>query len=90
MQETIRARVESDLKEKFELAAKDRGQSSSHLLREFMADFVRKHEETKKRDAETMLALESIEAGRFIEGDEVFDWLDSWGTDNVKEAPKCE
>ncbi|WP_320007385.1 ribbon-helix-helix protein, CopG family [Maridesulfovibrio sp.] len=90
MQETIRARVEADLKERFELAAKDQGQSSSYLLREFMSDFVRKHEENKKRDAETLLAIESIEAGRFVEGDDVFDWLNSWGTDNVKDAPTCE
>ena len=89
MQETIRARVDAALKEKFESAAKDRGQNASHVLREFMADFVEKHEERKKRHAETLLAIESIEAGRFVEGDEVLAWLDAWGSDDEPEAPAC-
>ena len=90
MQETIRARVDADLKEKFEMAAKDRGQSSSHLLREFMTNFVSSHEEQEKRRAETLSAIESIEAGRFIEGEEVFAWMDTWGTEDVTDVPKCK
>ena len=90
MQETVRARVDAALKEQFEVAAKARGQSASWLLREFMADFVRRHEEEKARRAETLLAIESVEAGRFIEGDEVFAWLDTWGTDHETDAPTCE
>ncbi|WP_320170320.1 hypothetical protein [Maridesulfovibrio sp.] len=90
MQDTIRARVDSELKKKFELAASDHGQSSSHILREFMAEFVRNHEEQKKREVETLLAIESIEAGRFIEGDEVFAWMDSWGTGNETDVPECK
>jgi predicted transcriptional regulator len=79
MQETIRARVDAELKRKLESAAKSRGQSASHLLREYMADFVQTREEQQKRHAETLLALESIEAGRFVEGEGVFAWMDSWG-----------
>ncbi len=90
MQKTIRARVDATLKEKFEVAAKDRGQSSSHLLRGFMADFVSRHEEQEKRRAETLSAIESIEAGRFVEGEDVFAWMDSWGSDDVTEVPKCK
>ncbi|MGE4469325.1 MAG: CopG family ribbon-helix-helix protein [Desulfovibrio sp.] len=90
MQETIRARVDAALKEKFETAAKSRGQSSSHVLREFMMDFVKRHEEQEKRDAETLLAVESIEAGRFVEGEEVFAWMDSWGTEHELDVPKCK
>lgn len=38
MQETIRARVDSQLKEQFKFAAKSHGQNASQSLREFMAD----------------------------------------------------
>nr|WP_321512944.1 hypothetical protein [uncultured Pseudodesulfovibrio sp.] len=90
MQETIRARVDVALKDKFEAIAQKRGQSSSHLLREFMVDFVTKHEAQEQRREETLLAIESIEAGRFVEGDDVFAWMDSWGTEAETDAPECK
>ena len=40
MQETICARVDSQLKEQFEFAAKSHGQKASQLLRDIMADYV--------------------------------------------------
>jgi predicted transcriptional regulator len=89
MQETIRARVDTALKDKFEAIAKSQGKNSSHLLREFMVDFINKHEERETRLAETLLAIESIEAGRYVEGDEVFAWLDSWGSEAETDAPEC-
>jgi predicted transcriptional regulator len=89
MQETIRARVDTALKNKFEAIAKSQGKNSSHLLREFMVDFINRHEEREKRRAETLLAIESIEAGRYIDGDQVFAWLDSWGTETESDAPEC-
>lgn len=90
MQETIRARVDTALKNKFEDIAKREGKNSSHLLREFMAEFVARHEEQVKRHEETLLAVESIEAGRYIEGDEVFAWMDSWGTEAETDVPECK
>jgi predicted transcriptional regulator len=89
MQETIRARVDTALKDKFEAIAKSQGKNSSHLLREFMVDFINKHEEREKRRAETLLAIESIEAGRYVEGNEVFAWLESWGSEAETDAPEC-
>ena len=86
MQETIRARVDAALKERFEAAARSRGQSASHLLREFMAECVERHQEQEQRRAETLAALESVEAGRFVEGDAVFAWMDTWGTDKKSDA----
>ncbi len=89
MQETIRARVDTALKNKFEAIAKREGKNSSHLLREFMADFVARHEEQAKRHEETLLAIESIKAGRYVESDAVFAWMDSWGTEAETDAPEC-
>ncbi|MGE4505100.1 MAG: hypothetical protein AB7D51_07105 [Desulfovibrionaceae bacterium] len=90
MQETIRARVESELKERFEHAARSRGATASSVLRGFMAEYVDEHEEELRRREETLLAMETIEAGRFVEGAEVFAWLDTWGTDGEAAAPECE
>lgn len=90
MQETIRARVETHLKEQFENAAKSRGLNASQLLRDFMADYVHKHAEQQRRHEETLQAIESIEAGRFIAGEAVFTWLETWGSDTPSDAPQCK
>ncbi len=87
MQDTIRARVDAALKERFELAAKAQGQSSSHVLRDFMAEFVRRHDEARRRREETLLAIESVEAGRFVEAEEVFAWMETWGAGGGTDAP---
>lgn len=34
------------------------------------------------RDIETQRAIKSIESGNYVEGDEVFEWLDSWASDD--------
>lgn len=41
-----------------------------------------------KRLVETQEALEDIKAGRLIDGVEVMNWLDTWGTDAEEAAPK--
>jgi predicted transcriptional regulator len=38
-----------------------------------------------RRDIEAGMA--DIEAGRLIDGDEVMEWLESWGTENELEPP---
>ncbi len=94
MQETIRARVDSKLKKQFEFTAKKHGQNVNQLLRSFMTDYVDKDKKQQTRHEETLQALESIAAGRCIAGDEVFAWLDTWGTDPassvLRDAPKCK
>jgi hypothetical protein len=58
-------------------------------MQEVMADGGNKHAKRKDRYGETLLAIESVEAGRFIDGDEVFAWLDSWGTEAETNMPEC-
>ncbi len=88
MQETIRARVDARLKKQFEAVAKSRGTSVSLLLREYMEECVSTHAVEEQHKQETLLAIESIESGRFIEGDAVFAWLDTWGADTPGKKPE--
>ena len=36
---------------------------------------------------ETEQALADLEAGRIVSGKAVMEWLETWGTDNEKDAP---
>ena len=33
---------------------------------------------------------EDIKAGRVIDGDKIFTWMESWGTDNELPPPECK
>ena len=37
---------------------------------------------------QTLEALEDIEAGRIIDGEEVMNWLSSWGAGDEQEQPE--
>lgn len=58
-------------------------------MQKVMTDVGNEHEERKTRHEETLLAVESIKAGRFVDGDEIFAWLDSWGTEAESNTPEC-
>lgn len=59
-------------------------------LPEDQQERIRKRTAELLRDLETQKAIKSIENGRFLESEKVFEWLDSWGTDNVQEGPSCD
>lgn len=41
------------------------------------------------RREETVQAIKSIEAGRFIASENVFAWLKTWGANTPADAPQC-
>ena len=83
----IRARIPEDLKKSFEAAATAHGWNLSHAIRQLMNQYVAREKELSQRREETLEALEDIEAGRVVNGDDVMNWLASWGTDDELEPP---
>ena len=53
-----------------------------------MREYLEREEIRARRLAETRQALSEVKEGQLIEGDEVLDWLDSWGTEDEKAPPK--
>ena len=51
-------------------------------------DYVAKPQLEQARWNQTLEAMESAAQGKVIDADEVHDWLESWGTDYEREAPK--
>ncbi len=84
----VRARVPEELKQNFEAAAAAHGWNLSHAIRQLMNQYVAQEKELAARRLETLEALEDIEAGRVVAGDEVMNWLNSWGTDFERDAPR--
>ncbi len=86
--EVIRTRVPPELKLAFESLAANHGLTASHVLRQIMKEYVDQETELARRQEETLEALEDIEVGRVVGGDEVMAWLASWGKDDELEPPE--
>ena len=83
----IRARVPEKLKKDFETAASAHGWNLSHAIRLLMNQYVAGEKELHRRRLETVEALEDIESGRIVDGEQVLDWIAGWGTADETEAP---
>lgn len=74
----------AELKAAAERARRSKGWIINDAVKEYLAREARKENMLE----ETLEALADIRAGRVIDGNEVMDWLESWGTDGEKAAPK--
>ena len=76
---TIRARVEPELKSEAEAILKEVGLSSSEAMRLFLHQIVRQRGlpfEVKIPNAETVAAIESIQAGKGLKVDSIEELFD--------------
>ncbi|MEA3468100.1 MAG: type II toxin-antitoxin system RelB/DinJ family antitoxin [Thermodesulfobacteriota bacterium] len=83
----IRARIPENLKQDFEAAAEARHLSLSNAMRMLMSQYVEQEKELSRRREETLEAIEDIESGRIVDGDEVMAWLASWGSEAELDPP---
>lgn len=70
-----------------ELAARMQ-RSKSWLINEAVKDYLARADEDARRWQETLEALESVKAGDLVDGDQVENWLASWGTGKELEPPR--
>ena len=81
-------RIPDDLMERLQKTAEQRRRSKSWLINDAVREYLEREEIRTRRLAETRQALAEVKEGQLIEGDEVLDWLDSWGTEDEKTPPK--
>ena len=84
----VRARIPQELKKDFEEVAAAHDMSLSHVMRMLMVQYVDQEKKIVLRHEQTLEALEDIEAGRVVDGEEVMNWLSSWGTEDEQEPPQ--
>ncbi|WP_271273642.1 hypothetical protein [Aliamphritea hakodatensis] len=51
-------------------------------------DYVRRQSMEDHRWEDTLSALESVKAGKAVDGDETAEWLNSWGAEKELPSPK--
>jgi predicted transcriptional regulator len=80
-------RMPDELLEQLDHAAEKLRRSKGWIINDAVKEYLVREEHKAQRLEETHEALADIKAGRVIDGDEVMEWLDTWGTDEEKAPP---
>ena len=81
-------RIPDDIEKPLESLSKKLDRSKSYLINQAIKEFIARQSLEDSRWQDTLKALESIKAGKSIDEDDVNAWLNSWGTNDRKLAPK--
>ena len=82
--------LDDDLEERVEKLADKRGQSADSLVREAVSQFVTRAEAYEDFLREADESWEDFQkTGLHLTGEEVLKWLETWGTEDEKDLPKC-
>jgi predicted transcriptional regulator len=81
-------RLNDKLQEQLEETAKRLRRSKGWVISEALSEFMAKEDRAMMRIERTRKALDQVEAGQVVDGDEVMAWIASWGTDKETQPPK--
>lgn len=79
-------RMPDEMMEKLDAAASKLRRSKGWIIKDAVQQYLERGEQQAIRYQETLEALEDVKAGRLIDGDDVLDWMEGWGTDSEKES----
>lgn len=81
-------RLTADIDKPLESLAKKLDRSKNYLINQAIKEFLARQSLEEARWHDTVVALESITAGKAVDEDDVNAWLNSWGTDDRIAPPK--
>lgn len=81
-------RLPDEIQDKLEQTAERLQRSKGWIINEALAEFLAREERKAQRHQETLEALSELKDGQLIEGEEIMDWLESWGTDAERDPPR--
>jgi len=81
-------RLSEELERKLTSAAERARRTKSWLINEAVRDYLDRMGQDERRWADTLEALASVKAGRVIGGDDMMEWIASWGKKAEKKPPR--
>ncbi len=83
-------KLDDDLKNRIQHLADLRQRSAHWIMCKAIRDYVEREEAKEDFKQEALASWTAYqETGRHLTGQEVRDWLKTWGTDNEKDIPEC-
>lgn len=83
-------KIDDELKSRVQHLANQRRRSAHWLMLEAIRQYVEREEARESFRQEALASWQAYqETGQHLTGQEVRDWLKTWGTDNEQDAPEC-
>ena len=83
-------KLDDDMKSRIQRLAEVRHRSAHWIMREAIRDYIEREETRESFKQEALASWETYqETGKHLTGQEVHDWLNSWGTGKENEIPQC-
>ncbi len=83
-------KLDEDLKNRIQHLAEVRHRSAHWLMCEAIRDYVAREEAKESFKQEAIASWQAYqETGRHLSGQEIRDWLNTWGTDKETKVPPC-
>ena len=83
-------KLDDNLKSRIQRLADVRQRSSHWIMCEAIRDYVEREEARESFKQEALASWTAYqETGQHLTGQEVRDWLNTWGTNKETEIPKC-
>ena len=80
--------LDNDLQDKLDAIADKLKRTKGWIINEALRKYIKQEDRKLKMLEETEEAIADIEANRIISGEEVRQWLETWGSLPEKDAPK--
>ncbi|MBP3194127.1 MAG: CopG family transcriptional regulator [Cardiobacteriaceae bacterium] len=82
--------LDTVLQQKVEQLALQQKSSLDFVVKQALCEYVERQEKKLQFQQEAIEAWQNYQQdGLHLTADEVFNWLDTWGTDKTTEIPKC-
>ena len=78
---TTSIRIDDELNNKLEKLASSLNRKKGWIIKEAIAQYVGFEEKKQQRYFDTLEALEDVKDGNVISSEDVFKWMDTWGSD---------
>ncbi|KYC35516.1 transcriptional regulator [Scytonema hofmannii PCC 7110] len=85
---TTSFRLDDDLEKKLEVTADRLRRTKGWIINDALRQYIMREERRLRMLEETEDAVADIEARRVVSGEEVMEWLATWGTTGETKAPK--
>lgn len=86
----VSVKLDDNLRERIQSLAESKQRSAHWIMREAIKDYVTREEARRAFDQESLESLAEYEAtGLHLTGEEIFAWMETWGTDEESDPPPC-
>lgn len=80
-------RLQTEVEQHLQAIANRLHRSKGWVINQALAEYIEKEQREQERWRQTLDAMESAAQGKVVDASKVHGWLESWGTDNEREAP---